>query len=137
MRFLKINRFDYLKKETLGEGFVYDDCNVIYKFFTLELPWENNQRNISCIPKGVYNIKKIESPHLGYCLDVKCVPNRTYIRIHSGNYYSQIMGCILVGDSLEDINHDGILDVTNSRATLTQIMALLPEETYLVITGEY
>lgn len=110
-----------------------DDCTVgilNYKGFrccTLELPDKNNQQDISCIPAGRYQCKKIVSPSLGDCINIENVLNRTYIRIHSGNYTSQILGCVLVGDSIKDINRDGVLDVANSKNTLNKLMDLLPE----------
>ena len=109
------------------------DCTVgilNYKNFrceTLELPYLGNQNNISCIPHGLYECQKINSPAHGLCIEIKDVINRTLIRIHPGNYTRQILGCILVGDSLKDIDRDGILDVTNSVNTLKSLMAILPD----------
>lgn len=116
-----------------------DDCTVGvlnfggFRCLTLELPDLDNQQNISCIPAGRYRCKKIVSPSLGPCIDILDVLDRTYIRIHAGNYTSQILGCVLVGDSLKDINRDGVLDVTNSGATLKTLMLLLPDSFELVI----
>ena len=115
------------------------DCTVgilnFYGFrcFTLELPDLNNKQNVSCIPDGRYQCKKIVSHNLGSCIEIQNVLNRTYVRIHSGNYTKQILGCILVGESLKDINNDGIIDVTNSKATLKELMSMLPDEFELII----
>jgi hypothetical protein len=92
------------------------------KIFTLELPDLDNANNISCIPAGLYECQKTVSPSLGSCINVSNVVGRTYIRIHSGNYTSQIEGCILVGDSLKDFNNDGVIDVTNSADTLIWLL---------------
>ena len=116
-----------------------DDCTVgvlncgDFRCFTLELPDLNNQKNISCIPPGIYSTRIIQSPSLGKCIDVMGVNGRKYIRIHAGNYTSQIEGCLLVGDSLKDINKDGVIDVTNSKATLNKIMDMYETGTKLVI----
>jgi len=107
-----------------------DDCTVGVmtskdfdkKIFTLELPDLDNANNISCIHAGLYECKIINSPSLGKCLEIMRVVGRTYIRIHSGNYTSQIEGCILVGDSLKDFNNDGVIDVTNSADTLIWLL---------------
>ena len=72
---------------------------------TLELPWRDNQRQISCIPPGEYNVEMRLSNKYGRVYWVRKVPNRTYILIHSGNYAgdvsknfkSHVMGCILLG----------------------------------------
>jgi len=94
---------------------------------TLELPWVGNQQNISCYPAGLYTWRKIVSQSLGECIEVENVEGRTYIRIHAGNFTYQIEGCTLVGDSIKDIDADGIPDVINSRNTLNKLMALLPD----------
>ena len=44
------------------------------------------------------------------------------IEVHSGNYTSQILGCILVGDGIKWLNRDSIPDVTNSRNTLIKLL---------------
>ncbi len=111
-----------------------DDCTVGvltyngFRCFTLELPDKENQPNVSCIPAGTYQAFKRNSPKNGNVIELKHVLNRTNIQVHSGNYTSQILGCILVGDSLKDINRDGIIDVTNSKVTLGKLLELLPDE---------
>lgn len=118
-----------------------DDCTVGilnyngFRCCTLELPDLDNQQNISCIPAGRYKCKKITSPSLGKCIEIGNVTGRTYVRIHAGNYTSQIRGCVLVGDSIRDINRDGVLDVANSRSTLHALLNLLPGEFELIIKG--
>ena len=110
-------------KRTLGEA-VYGD----FKCKTLELPWLQNQPNISCIPKGIYPCHKIVSPSLGECFEIADVPNRTYIRGHAGNFTRKILGCILFGEKHLDFDNGGITDITNSGATLSRLMAILPDE---------
>lgn len=115
------------------------DCTVgvmnfdSFRCFTLELPKDGNQPNISCIPEGTYNCRKITSPTLGECIDILEVPGRSYIRIHKGNYTSQIKGCILVGEALKDINGDLIIDVANSAVAFDKMMKATPKVFKLVI----
>lgn len=96
-------------------------------FFTLELPWLQNSKNISCYPSGVYKCRKIVSQSLGSCIEVMDVPERTYIRIHAGNYLSQIQGCTLVGTGIRNIDTDTPM-ITNSKDSLEKLMAKLPTE---------
>lgn len=120
-----------------------DDCtigilectkgNQKFRCFTLELPYRNNKSNISCIPRGEYPCYKTVSPKFGDCLAVDEVNGRSFIRIHKGNFTYQIEGCILVGDSLADINKDGIPDVTNSVKTLNALLEFLPSDFTLKI----
>lgn len=115
------------------------DCTVgllncdRFRCFTLELPWGMNKKNFSCVPEGTYEAFKHESPKNGSVIMLKNVVGRSGIQIHAGNYTSQIEGCILVGDSLKDINADGVIDVTNSKATLSKLLDLLPDTFEVVI----
>ncbi len=90
--------------------------------FTLELPDRKNAIGVSCIPEGTYECVPMVSKKLGACFDIRNVPGRTLIRVHAGNYTSQIQGCILAGTDIKDINGDGILDVTNSRMALQTLL---------------
>ncbi len=67
-------------------------------WYTLELKYDNNRRNVSCIPEGVYNYKKVKSKKRGYyVIQLSGTGLRTYIQIHIGNRTSDILGCVLVG----------------------------------------
>lgn len=113
---IKINRW-YHKDCTIG----LLSINGI-NCFTLELPNKNNKTNISCIPEGTYKYHARLSNRNGMVLQLENVENRSYIQIHSGNYTSQIKGCILVGDSIKYLNNDNIPDITNSKNTLKRIL---------------
>jgi len=126
---IKIKR-SYLEKCTIG-WLTFGDFNC----FTLELPDRDNQTNISCIPEGTYKFHTRLSAKNGFILELEDVEDRTYIQIHSGNYTSQIQGCILVGDSLKDINHDKIPDVTNSKNTLKKLLELVGDSGEIRIRG--
>lgn len=79
---------------------------------TLELPFLENKKNISCIPSGEYIVKIRQSPKYGKIYWVTNVKNRSWILIHSGNvagnvnkinpntgkkFKSNVNGCILLG----------------------------------------
>lgn len=113
-------------KQTLGKFQLTDSGNVIFDCFTLELDWEDNKKQKSCIPKGKYKVVPRKSPKFGNHFHILNVPNRDYILIHAGNYHTQILGCVLVGQSVTDINNDGYKDVTASKITLNKILALSP-----------
>ena len=72
---------------------------------TLELPYLDNQRSISCIPEGQYKVRlrlPRESATRDYIhLLVKDVPNRDYILFHIGNSAKDTRGCVLVGIGTE------------------------------------
>lgn len=90
---LLITRDAYNKTETFGKLFI----NGLYVCETLELPWLNNQRRISCIPKGVYKVVPRSSPKYKEHLYVTNVPGRDLILIHPGNKAQDTNGCILPG----------------------------------------
>ena len=89
---------------------------------TLELPWKDNERQISCIPKGTYEVKLRWSNNFGTHYHVLNVPNRDLILIHSGNFNKDTKGCILVGKKFADINKDGLMDVAMSRDALNDML---------------
>ena len=107
---LLLIRDTFSEKSTIGELFLNGErmCD------TLENPWLDNQRNISCIPAGVYDVRlrlARESASRDYLhLLVQDVPNRDFILVHRGNYPSQTQGCILVGLGTEqDVVHNSVL----------------------------
>ena len=77
--------------------------------------------------------RKITSPSLGECIEIMEVPGRTHIRIHKGNFTSQIKGCVLVGEALKDINGDLIPDVESSTSAFKKLMEATPKLFKLVI----
>lgn len=126
---INVIRKIFTENSTIGELFINGELYC----YTLELPWKDNQRGISCIPEGTYkvtidwsNSKKTWLPHV---LDV---PDRDGVRIHTGNTPEDIEGCILVGQS------KGIDTVSNSRKAFGPFFQRLYEakEATLVITSE-
>lgn len=124
-------------KQVLGNLFVFDSTKVIFQCKTLELPWNNNERQISCIPQGVYTVEKYSSMKYPIAFHIKNVPNRDAILQHNGNYTHQILGCQLVGDSHTDIDQDGLVDVTNSRNTLKKYFEIMPFSFQLKIVNAW
>jgi hypothetical protein len=121
-----LKRMDDDGVQTLGQLFYKDfECK------TLERPWKNNAYNISCIPKGEYICKYTFSPKfLKYTYLLQGTGKRSGIRIHSGNYFFDIEGCILLGDSYRDINKDKKVDVLNSRITINKFEKLLNQKDF-------
>lgn len=99
-----------------------DDMQIITIGNILELPWKANQKQISCIPEGTYNIVPHKSPKFGHCLLVKDVPDRSNILIHAGNTTKDTKGCLLPGELASDKESVG-----SSRDKLTAIMRHIPK----------
>lgn len=122
-----IKRFSHETKQTLGELSLFDNNGKeIFNCKTLELPWLDNATQKSCIPTGTYKVIQRTSQKFKKHFHVTEVPGRSYILIHAGNYHWDILGCILVGDSLKDINNDGFRDILNSKNTLNKLLSLAP-----------
>ena len=98
---LLILRDTFTSESTLGELFINGErfCD------TLELPYRDNQRSVSCIPTGEYKVRMRyprESATREYLhLLVKEVKDRQFILFHRGNSAKDTRGCILVGQSRE------------------------------------
>ena len=96
---LLLIRDDFSDKSTLGKLYLNGEmfCQ------TLELPYLDNQRSISCIPEGQYKVRlrtAKESSSRDYLhLLVQDVKGRSYILVHIGNFPKDTKGCILVGQS--------------------------------------
>lgn len=74
-------------------GILQCEGKIICK--TIELPWKNNERGVSCIPEGRYFIRKRYSPKFKWHLEVVGVKNRSYILFHpANNALTELNGCI-------------------------------------------
>lgn len=133
----------YTKEQTLGNGTLSIDGEVRLRFKTLELPWLNNEKQVSCIPANQYKVVVRTSDKYKRHLHILNVPNRDFILIHHGNYAgsknpntgkSDILGCILVGKLHNDLNGDGIKDITHSTSTIKQIMSLIKDDDTIKIS---
>lgn len=89
---------------TIERKILSDKCTMGYLSinkkavcYTLELPWENNAKNISCIPAGSYSGILRYDKSDGWRIQLENVPDRDGVQIHMGNYTKQIKGCLLVG----------------------------------------
>ena len=130
---LHLTRLEENDKQTIGVLQLIDNNNVLFSCYTLELPYIQNQRNVSCIPLGKYNTVLRTSFKFGNHLHITNVYGRSYILIHSGNFNSDIRGCVIIGSSFKDINSDGYADVVNSKRTLKKLMAIVPNDIDLVV----
>ena len=103
-------RDTFTSESTLGELFINGErfCD------TLELPYRDNQRSVSCIPTGEYKVRMRyprESATRDYLhLLVQEVKDRQFILFHRGNSAKDTRGCVLVGQgSQQDIVYNSTL----------------------------
>jgi hypothetical protein len=99
---------------------------------TLERPWANNQKGVSCIPAGKYSALRCRaspdynysnSPKFGDTFQVMNVPGRSNILFHKGNLFSDSHGCILIGEQFEPIN--GVPGIAASAQGFNEFLRIL------------
>jgi hypothetical protein len=123
----------YGEKQTTGCLSIYDEDTEVLQVKSLELPYLENHKDISCIPPGEYKCERITSVKFGLCFIVKDVPGRSGILFHSGNFTTDTEGCILPGLRFVDINLDGNIDVSDSLKALGMMLHILPIKFDLII----
>jgi hypothetical protein len=131
---LLILRDTFTEESTIGELFLNGErfCD------TLELPFRDNQRSVSCIPTGEYRARlrlPRESATRDYVhLLVQDVPSRDYILFHRGNSAKDTRGCILVGQgSQQDVVHNSTLAMD---LLIKEIINLGGEDIKLIIKNK-
>ena len=98
--------------------------NGIFECYTLEDQYQAVKvMHETCIPEGTYDIKfrktggfhakyseRYKNAHYGM-LHIQDVPNFTYILIHTGNTDEHTSGCLIVGETQQDleVSKDGFV----------------------------
>ncbi len=92
-----------------------------WRCYTIERPDHGNQRYVSCIPEGVYELVLGRFNRGGYdAWELRNVPGRNLIKIHIANIMHHVSGCVGLGSGLGFI--DGFWAVTDSRHTFQEFM---------------
>lgn len=106
---------------------------------TGELPWLDNSKETSCIPKGRYTCTWRNSPRHGMCYHVDKVPHRTDVEIHAANlmgdvskgFACELRGCIAPGEALGDFG--GQKGIARSKAALKALEADLGRQPFELV----
>jgi hypothetical protein len=114
------------RKSNVSFGKMIDE-NGTSLCVTIELPWKDNARNISCIPEGTYKCEVIYSETKGRVIHIKDVPNRDGILMHVGNTLAETKGCILVGSYWVDNT------VRDSKKAMGEVLMTVPDKFMLDI----
>jgi Family of unknown function (DUF5675) len=111
---------------TYSDLHVYFGDKHIYHCKAMELGWRDNKIQVSRIPAGRYLMKLEYSPAFKRKLyELKLVPGRGEIKIHVANYYQELKGCIALGTGKNDINKDGVDDMTQSTDAFDGFMKVM------------
>ena len=116
------------------------------KFHTVELPWRNNQRRISCIPAGRYRCGWHPSRKFGIVPILKNVPNRDAILMHKGNYAGDVqagyksdyLGCIGIGVGLASVRVGDKMQkmITSSTIACEEVFRQLRPSEFEILISE-
>lgn len=103
--------------------------------YTVEREWNNNNPSISCVPAGMYTLKRHESPRFGECFALEAPtlgvtvygPSvRTHCLMHVANFPHQLEGCIAPGTAL----HSAKWGVANSKVAMNALLETLTDDEY-------
>ena len=128
---LRLHRFCLAEMGTFGVMRVGGE-----KFYTVERPWLDNQPFDSCIPEGVWPLRRSHFHRGGYETFAVTVPGRTHILFHIANVPEDVHGCIGIGTGLWHIN--GRWGVRESREGFYRWMSRVNtagEPAYLWVTS--
>ncbi len=82
-----------LYRDTWTDGMIFIKGILLCR--SIELRWANNERNVSCVPEGVYPVAIIQHPKFGECLQINGVKGRSGILVHVANdAQKELRGCI-------------------------------------------
>ena len=114
-----------------------DNCTIGNLYFrgericnTVERPWLNNKKNVSCIPAGDYDLQPYSSSRFTDCYSLTCVSlgvgltdkfQRNHILIHPGHFPDDVEGCIAPGMKL----HASEWGVSSSRHAMDVLRELI------------
>lgn len=98
--------------------------------YTLENPHRITTKD-SCIPAGTYTCVPYTSSSHSDVYEVQDVPGRTYILFHSGNFESDTLGCILIGNIAGILlNQPAVMD---SKACMDRFKKLIGKNEFKLI----
>lgn len=110
---------------------------------TVELPWKDNEKDVSCMPPGLWKMvrsgptKNIPYPHVKIL-----VTGRDGCAVHKANLATQLRGCVAVGERFELMDDpkteavEAVPGVSESGRAFEEFMAIFgdDEEAELLVT---
>ncbi len=133
---VEVRRGHKLKDATYGTLWVEGD----FLGYTVELPWDDNQKGSSCVPDGSYklypwnskkhgNVLVMANPELKVWVNETDIPEgevgRSTCLIHSANYAHELRGCIAPGIDQMTNSKGKIIGVSNSKMATRLLMSKL------------
>jgi len=134
MNTLKLERINH---ENGTNGRLY--FNDTFICHTIELPWKQNQKAISCIPEGKYLLMVAENLRFGVHIYLSGVKDRNFILIHPANdALKELKGCIAPVTTITGAGK-GLGSKKAFNLLMETLIDLLetPEPLYLFITTKF
>lgn len=97
---------------------------------TVEREWKNNEKNVSCVPEGVYELIPHKSHRFGDCyalenknlgVTVYGPSQRSHCLFHVANFPKELQGCIAPGLRF----HPSYWGVSESKKAFNKLMETL------------
>lgn len=141
-----------VKRQESGDQGTFGKLYIINTekwYYSIELPWINNQSRISCVPnaewnidngyclpEGEYNVIMRRSPKFGWTYWLSDVPMRSFCLIHPANYggnvskgyKTHVEGCIGLGYNLGWL--EGQKAILRSRPAVLNFMSIMNKEPF-------
>lgn len=134
---IELKRTGYTPRATYGQFYINNAPFIL----SLELPWLNNKKAVSCIPAGEYIAKPRVSEKHGKHFILQGTAPRTLILIHPANIaIRDLKGCIATGTTYDQFIYRGNEEsgVGGSRLALNELIAVTGWKDFkLKITGQY
>lgn len=124
MKLRKLKRVSYHDDGTFGVLLDHDGEPFAV---TLELPWRDNAKMVSCIPVGLYRCKRVMSPKFGDTFEITDVPGRSAILFHKANVMKDLHGCVGVGEMFQPWS-DGSASIQQSGAAFSEFLTRTASE---------
>lgn len=105
-----LSTYEYLDG-VVGDLYL-DDSGVFCH--SMELPWKNNEPDISCLPLGDYVCIVTHSPAFNKELYLIIEPfeHRAGFRIHAANRLRELRGCVAFGENFTEVDNSVFLQTS-------------------------
>lgn len=110
-----------------------------FECYVVQRPPTGDHPNIG---KGSWRVTWKKHPEHGWCYELQDVQGRTFILIHSANWYQELLGCLALGASIADVmdltgkwlGKAGAkqLGVTSSVATVARFNAHMDQKDFML-----
>jgi hypothetical protein len=126
MKHVRLERLVYSDDFTVGR---------VGSWYTMEDPWKDNARNISCIPEGAYVCVRDYFHRGDYpTFEITGVPDRSRILFHRGNTVVDVEGCVALGLRVGHL--DGKVAVLDSATAFDEFMLSVRDLDEFILTVE-